>query len=53
MRSLNVLYSPPNVVRGHKIEKNEMRGACNTYMEEERGIYRVLVEKKKHGERDH
>jgi hypothetical protein len=28
---LNDLYSPPNIIRVNKIEKNEMGGACSTY----------------------
>ena len=28
---LSDLYSLPNIVRGVKIEKNEMRGACGAY----------------------
>ena len=51
MRSLNDLYCPPNIVRGHKIEKNEMGGACSMYMEEERSVYRVLVGQKTWGKR--
>ena len=31
---LNDLYCSPNIVRGDKIEKNEMGGACGTYGEE-------------------
>ena len=33
---LNSLYSSPNIVRGDKIEKNEMGGACGTYGGRER-----------------
>jgi len=30
---------------GDQIEKNEIGGTCNTYGEERRGVYRVLVER--------
>ena len=39
---LSVLYSSPNIVRGDKIEKNEMGMACGAYGGGE-GAYRVLV----------
>ena len=34
----NDLYSSPIIVRGDKIEKNEMDGACRAYGGEERRI---------------
>ena len=41
---LNDLYSSPNIVRGDKIEKNEMGWACSMYGRGE-GVYRVLLGK--------
>jgi hypothetical protein len=35
----NDLYSSPNFVRGDKIEKNEMGGACIVYGGEKRRIH--------------
>jgi len=36
---LSDLYCSPNIVRGDKIEKNEMGGACSMCGGEERGIH--------------
>ena len=33
---LNDLYCSPNIVKGDKIEKNEMGGACSLYERKER-----------------
>jgi hypothetical protein len=35
---LNNLYSPPNIIRGITIEKNEIGGTCSTYGCKERCI---------------
>ena len=35
---LNDLHSSPNIVRGIKIEKNEMGGLCSAYAEEKRRV---------------
>ena len=37
---LNNPYSPPNIIRGIKIEKNEIGGTCSTYGCKERCIQR-------------
>ena len=38
---LNDLYYSPNIVR---VTKSRMTGrACSTYVEERRGVYRILV----------
>jgi hypothetical protein len=42
---LNDLYSPPNIVQMiRKIEKNEMGGACSSYVGEKRCIQGFGVE---------
>ena len=35
---LNNLYSPPNIIREIKIEKNEIGGTCSTFGRKERCI---------------